>query len=612
MRFCLLILFILAVSLSGGNMEINSVKIVTEGKPDARIIIEENPTVSANLAALELQYFVEKMTGAKLPIITDNVAVSGNRILVGRSKFTHELGIHAEDLGAFEYVIDFRLGTIILMGHDDRDSHKAAEIDYIKATDRKGEAKRVKLPGMFEDQGTCRATYDFLERFCGVRFFGPREFATVFPQYNTLEISGETIRREPAIKHVSGSLTWGWPMMNGQYDAPSEDSIQLYIRRMRVGGESWYVNHTFHHLNYLKRFKERDPEHPELFEGERPEFFPPDKSKSHQLCYTSEALVQQLAQDARDYFDGRLGEKAWGMPEKSAYFPVVPLDCGNFCNCPRCSELLSKGKGRRYAPFNDGTASDYVFDFVNRVAREVRKTHPEKFIGALAYENYFWKPADPDFKLEPNVSVVPCLQVRNFWHKKTWENDIKWYKEWVKISKAPVFLWNYYCHPEEGAIIRKQKPWPHFFAHTIDKLAKMYAEDGIRGVFLCGHGEQLDFYVTMKLYDDPSQNVDELLDDFFDKYFGAASEPMKNFYLLIEETANNPDNYPQNGNHHQNEQIRWEMLATQERMEKLGQYIEAAKSLAETDLEKKRVGCWEKAIWQSIKEGREAYYSRPQ
>jgi hypothetical protein len=66
MRFCLPILSILAVLLSGGNMEINSVKIVTEGKPNARIIIEENPTVSANLAALELQYFVEKMTGVKL------------------------------------------------------------------------------------------------------------------------------------------------------------------------------------------------------------------------------------------------------------------------------------------------------------------------------------------------------------------------------------------------------------------------------------------------------------------------------------------------------------------------------------------------------------------
>jgi len=142
-------LLTLSVSLSGGNMEINSVEIVTEGKPDARIIIEENPTVSANLAALELQYFVEKMTGAKLPIVTDNVAVSDNRILVGRSKFTHELGIHVEALGAFEYLIDFRPGTIILIGHDDRDNHGAAEIDYIKATDRNGEAMRVKLPGMF-------------------------------------------------------------------------------------------------------------------------------------------------------------------------------------------------------------------------------------------------------------------------------------------------------------------------------------------------------------------------------------------------------------------------------------------------------------------------------
>ena len=57
--------------------------LVREGKPTASIVIAQNPTLSARLSALELQYHFRKITGALVPIRTDDEEISGSRILVG-------------------------------------------------------------------------------------------------------------------------------------------------------------------------------------------------------------------------------------------------------------------------------------------------------------------------------------------------------------------------------------------------------------------------------------------------------------------------------------------------------------------------------------------------
>ena len=44
--------------------------IVENGKPNAEIVIAENAKRMVALGALELRYYLEKMTGAKLPIVT--------------------------------------------------------------------------------------------------------------------------------------------------------------------------------------------------------------------------------------------------------------------------------------------------------------------------------------------------------------------------------------------------------------------------------------------------------------------------------------------------------------------------------------------------------------
>jgi hypothetical protein len=262
--------------------------------------------------------------------------------------------------------------------------------------------------------------------------------------------------------------------------------------------------------------------------------------------------------------------------------------------------------------FGNGTASHYWFGFVNAVAKEVAKTHPGKYLATLAYDVYFCAPED--LTLEPNVAVAPCLQTRNYWARRIKAHEHAIYEKWVAQDR-PIHIWNYYNLPEERTLDGKWRCFPGFSVHMLAEEIKMYHRDRVRGVFLCGIGEQVDYYLTMKLYDDPTRNVDELLNEFFTSYFGAAAEPMAKFYGLIEKTYCSPENYPievrmWDAQYHQDERIAWAYLGTEPRMTTLGLLIAEAEKRAATDLERKRVQTWKKGVWDYMLEGRAAYYAK--
>ena len=505
----------------------------------------------------------------------------------------------AEGLGLkrYEHAILWAPQSVVLLGHDAAGS-TGSEIDYAAATSGGAGPERILLPGLFDDQGTLRAAYDFLERFCGVRFYGPAAWSVVCPQRRTLTVSGADLRREPSIPHMSGSLTWRWPLMNGQYGNPSEDALRLYERRLRLGGIPWYPNHTLHH--YPKRFP-RD---------QHPEFYADDGGGK--LCYSSAALARQVAQDARDYFDGKTVPDLT-LPPGSIYYPVVPEDAARFCRCAECRRWLDPHvndvprtpSGR--ALFNDGRSSHLWFSFVNQVARELRRTHPDKYLCTLAYETYYWYPTG--FRLDSNVAIAPCMQTRNYWHMPSYANELGHYSRWVTDGR-PVFLWNYYCFPEEPAVINRWHCFPGFAVHELAKLARRFARDGVLGTFFCGIGEQVDLYVTAKLYDDATQDLETLFEEFFRLYFGAASGPMRSFYTLIEETYSNPAHWDQNGGHHPTEQVAWETLGTEALMGRLADLMREAEELAVSPEEKQRVSLWKTGVWDYMVEGRRAYLEK--
>lgn len=593
--------------------------LARDGAAACTIVTADSPTPAARLAALELQFHVLKITGAELPIRTDRDNVTGPLVLVGDSVAARALGFKGSDFAPQEYRIAFRPNALILIGRDweDTEANRSEfgrpmncgdtlaatrqRIDYWKAVGLPERSTgEIELPGVYDDQATCYATYHFIEHFCDVRWYGAASSSIVIPSQKSLAVCSKDVRRSPALKYRDALWSGNWPFMKGQWGPVTQPEIFLFWRRLRLGGEKWAGNHTFNRKTFDTVFT--DPE----YQAQGP-------GRGQQLCYTNPKLVHQVAQLACDYFDGKANAPE-GWKAVGDYFALIPDDNEKFCRCERCQALLKSGRDMRTGQFSSGTVSNYFFSFVNAVAREVRTTHPDKYIATLAYWNYALPPRG--FNLEPNVSIAPCLHTCMYAiHKEMRQNDMKLYHEWLQKAKAPVFLWNYYHHPMEPAIIDKFKCFPNIMPHRSAESMRMFIRDGVRGIFICGEQDMLESYLIAKLWDDPNQDVDAMLDEFFHRHFGAAAKPMQQFYLEIERIATNPDNYRKpcyrrNGIDWKN--VAWSQLGTAERMARLGKWMSEAESLAQTEQEKQRVALWRDALWKWMQEGRAEYEAKRQ
>ena len=83
----------------------------------AGIVLAANPTRSAQLAAAELRHYVEKITGERLPLMTDDARPHRDgRILIGESKLTRSLGLANADFAEQEYLVRTYGDLLVLMG----------------------------------------------------------------------------------------------------------------------------------------------------------------------------------------------------------------------------------------------------------------------------------------------------------------------------------------------------------------------------------------------------------------------------------------------------------------------------------------------------------------
>lgn len=562
--------------------------LTRDGNPAVTIVISAAPAPAAVFGAQELQLHVQKITGAILPIVNDTEPLAGPRVLVGPSIATSRLGLEESEFGDQEYLIRFLDKDLILLG---------------------------------KEQATSYAIHDFLERFCDVRWYGPGDSQMVFPETDTLVVEPREVRRRPAFAWRTMFPWTQFRMARNLYNQPSDEDFALFWRRLRAGGEAYACNHSLE--GYYDRFWAQNPQHPEVFVAEHRDWFAQGYSASDlqayggqppQLCYSNQGLVEQVVTDARKYFDGEGAAK--GAEAAGRFFAMVPMDRGgrgHWCKCPDCQSQIDQQRLSENDFDSNGSASDYWFAFVNKVARELAKSHPDNYISTLAYAGYSYYPRH--VKLEPNVSIQMCLHSRNCWATGMQQDELRWYQQWVDHAQGrPLYLWLYHCMPElhnvEGPPFRC---FPGFHAHAVGEQFRKFASDGIRGAFIEGVSDQVDAYVTIKLLDDPSLDVDAVLDEFFTRYYGSAAEPMKQFYLCVEETYCNPANYPEeirknlHDDFFQTEEMAWRYLGTAERMATLGSLMDEATLRAVGDVEQQRVALFRHAIWDHMQEGRQQY-----
>ena len=464
---------------------------------------------------------------------------------------------------------------------------------------------RPRVPGppaleeAFQPMGTCYAVFDFLERFCGVRWYAPTELGMVVPRRCTLAVGGADIRRRPAFEfrhHAPSGIGYGARGLAGK---PTDEELRRFIFRRRLGGKSYMTNHSFY--DFYDRFWEKNPARPEVFEGRRPELFARGyDGRPPQLCYSSKALIDQVVADARARLDAG-----------AEYVPLVPMDNDQQCRCDACQALLDRGNKSRQ--FSTGKASGLFWTFADAVAREVGKSHPGRSVSTIAYYDYAFPPT---FDVEPNILVGPCLHSRNWWCPSMERNDLALYKGWC--AKAPgrlACVWLYQCFPDEIGDVNRFQVFPGFHAHILSRQFRMFAADGVRGFFLCGVADFIDGYLTFRCLDDPSFDVDGALEEFFSLYYGPAAPPMKRLYFEIERTYMDPENYPEavrkeDAHFHQSEEMAWKHLGTAERLLAWGKLLEEARSAASTPTERERVAVFEKDIWDRMVEGRKAWEAK--
>lgn len=599
-----------------------SVALVQDGKPVATIVMAAEPTPAARFAALELRYHIKRITGVELPVVEAAGAdeapqLAGTRILVGRSSATLALGVRTNTFQPLEYLVTITPGMVLLAGCDweDTPANRAEAghsisgyslqsarqpVNYAQVTHGYGPTS-IELPGLFDEQGTCYAVYDFLERFCGVRWYGPTELNIVSPSTNTLTVPAASIRRRKDLALVDG-FGGGWPIIREQWNHAGNDELAVFQRRMRAGGERWSANHTIHAGTMKPGGVFGDPSFKAV-------------GSNNQLCYTHPGLIRAVAEVANAYFDGAYAGKELpeGIQAMGDHLALVPDDSAKWCQCARCAPILERSRldTRGAGQFSHAADSYYIFQFINEVAKLVRVSHPKQYIAALAYWGYYYKPRD--LELEPNISVAPCIQTCYTYVPATFTNELAGLEEWVADARKtgrPLFMWNYFHHPMEPAVIGNWQCFPSFIPHAVSAEVKRYVRSGIHGVYLCGIGQQLDYYIYMKTAFDASTDCDALLDEFFSGYFGPAGAPLKKFYLRVEEI------HREQGVLGTSKERSWGTLGTPERMAELERYFREASALAgppgagagATSVVQQRLATWTTGVWDYMKNGFDAYH----
>jgi len=589
--------------------------LVRNGKPNCVIVISEKPKKAVQLASYELQYHLKLITGAEIPIVKDSEKVKDLKILVGESKYTDKLKL-PKDLKQQEYIIKFLPDSIILFGKD--------KDDYGEVKYNTPDAYKT-FPDFYDQQATLYAVYDFLERFCGVRWFNPTDYGTFYPEKKTLIIEGKDIKNQPYFiyrdvypgMYVLDFYDWSVSgLWKGTYNPNDPDYIEweniaykklkenfknkndyieakrgrikLFLLRMRVGGEKRVANHSLYHY-----YQQYPPEkYPEIwakgYEG-----------KPNQLCYTSEKLIELVSKEAEEYFKLPEEQRKWGPN----VFAVEPMDNRAFCKCEKCQELIKRGKSYPY--YSTGDHSEYHFYFVNEIAKNLKKTNPDKMIITLAYASHAKYPET--IKLEPNIEVMFCFAGNRSPFGKNYKHELDLLNEWAvncKKENRPLSLWLYYTFPKEFADGGNFYCFPGFFAHTIDKQFKLFKKYGIRGVFHCGYGQEVEAYVTYKLMLNPDESIEKLLDEYFTYLYGKAKNEMKEIYNIIESAYTDEKNHPEGVSY---AIASWKYCGTKERMEKIKELLEKAKNKATDEKEINNIKLFEYGIYKYMEKGYNIY-----
>jgi hypothetical protein len=336
-------------------------------------------------------------------------------------------------------------------------------------------------------QSTLNATYVFLEREFGVRFYSPK--VEKIPTQDDISIKGNLkYEYTPPIttRTVHSRLFY---RENGHFAKKlrvTNEAFPTYVPIARV--------HTFHRFMPADKFYQSHPEYYALRNGKR---------LPTQLCLTNEKVFEIV----RDSVASQLNR----FPNAEV-ISVSQDDNTQYCQCDKCEAIHQR----------EGSPSGTMIDFVNRIADEF----PDKQISTLAYQ--YTRKAPKNLKPKENVLItlcsIECDRSAPINEKcQDFTNDLE---EWSKISDN-IRIWDYTTQ-----FTNFLAPFPNI--HTLKPNIELFRNNNAKWIFE-QHSNQpselfaLRSYLTAQLLWNPEVDANAIIDDFLEGYYEEAAPFVKKY-----------------------------------------------------------------------------------
>jgi len=445
------------------------------------------------------------------------------------------------------------------------------------------------------DRGTLYAVYDFLEQ-AGCRWYIPGPMGEVVPRLDHFEMATGEREEKPAFlqREISspGTLT-NTPEEVIDWEVKNRLNRDFNLRQNREwakrgGAIHWqWIAHNYQFILPVDEYFTKKPEWFALYKGRRVKL----GKESANICTTNPEVIQ--------YFSDFVAKWFRDNPDGSV-FPLSPPDgMIRWCECPDCLAL----GGKNFAAGAEGSMSRRQLEFVNAVAKKVYPEFPARRILLLAYQNFVDPPSG--MKAEPNVIIQP-VNYGAFGKSMTHPANKRQrdrFEGWAKIanpnSGTPGF-WDYITLQVDGRSGPRLAPLP---------LSRVMAENirflhGLGGRFYFTQAGRISdvnpflLYATTKLLWNPQIDLDGLLRDFCKNFYGAAGEPMRNYWTLLEDAVQksdwNPSTWPE-------VTVPSGKVFTPEVLAGARGFLDQAEAKAGSAIEKERIQ-WAKASIQTVEQ----------
>lgn len=420
--------------------------LVLDGQSGYTIALAPDASIEARAAADTLGSYLERVCGARLPVVTGSMppGAPAVRVRIGEGS---DPGTDIAALGTD----GFRIRT------------EGADLVFTSAT----------------DDGFRHAVYTFLEQWLDCRRYSvdvlvvPRNPTIELPPIDETQVPRFTFR----MQDLRDAAYTQWHKLD------TNEGFGLFV-------------HTFDDLVPPDRYFDEHPEYFSLLNGHR--------TPQGQLCLTNPEVLRIVVEQLRWRMQEKPEADFWSVSQNDTYAP---------CECDACRAIDER----------EGGHSGSILAFVNQVAARF----PDKTISTLAYQ--YSRSAPRTLRPLSNVNImlcsIECDRSRPLDEHPGSASFVQDVRDWGRLTNN-IFLWDYVIQFRNLV-----SPFPNL--RVLQPNLRFFADNGITAVFEQGlpvqHGEfaELRMYLLSKLLWNPDADVDAILDDFLDGFYGEAAEPIR-------------------------------------------------------------------------------------